>query len=605
MIKSYKDLYVDKSNKSMEQICSLSKWSYQKHQLFVQRWFKNSKNKKLLLFHGLGSGKTCSSIIVAKSLLKKNVKKVFVVTPASLKQNYINELLGPCGGFKSIPKNIHVLSYTKFINYVNNNKHSLNNSLVIIDEVQNIISSTGSTYQKFYNLLVTKKSKDIRIILLSGTPIFDKLSELALTINLLNTKDPLPVKNFYDKYVSNNTIINQDDLVSKIKPYISAFKGISPNAYATKKEHFILCPFSSFQEKSYMNSIEETNLNIFNNFSTAFLIGPRMASNIAYPDNSFGSSGRSNFTDKKLSKYFTPNKILKYSTKFHHCFNNILKASGPVFVYSNFVAAGGINDFILLLKNYGAVEWPQIDKKAPFSFGVFRSGFDKENKLLVDMFNNILNSDGSFIKVIIGSPAMKEGISLKNTRQVHILDPYWNNSRTSQIIGRAIRFCSHISLSPKQRFVDVFHYVSTLKSKNTSVDQKIIKISNDKFNLTSQLENILYKAAIDCSLFHNSNNILKSSCLNKDLLKSSLKKPYNKPSQLITKTKPSLKKLNTNVKKSKKPLGLNITIFSKNKNKKINFKSYPNLYKLIKKISYVDNNSNYANIKLISASVKK
>ena len=91
--------------------------------------------------------------------------------------------------------------------------------------------------------------------------------------------------------------------------------------------------------------------------------------------------------------------------------------------------------------------------------------------------------------------------------------------------------------------------------------------------------------------------------MSKNLVKSSPNKSELN-NKLITKTKPSLKKLNSNVKKSKNPLGLNITIFSKNKNKKINFKSYPHLYKLIKKISYVDNNSNYANIKLISALLK-
>lgn len=44
----------------------------------------------LLLFHGLGSGKTCSSIAVAESLMSN--KKVFILTPASLRENYIKEI---------------------------------------------------------------------------------------------------------------------------------------------------------------------------------------------------------------------------------------------------------------------------------------------------------------------------------------------------------------------------------------------------------------------------------------------------------------------------------------------------------------------------------
>ena len=41
----------------------------------------------LLLYHGLGSGKTCTSIGVAEGL--KTKKKIVVMTPASLEANYL------------------------------------------------------------------------------------------------------------------------------------------------------------------------------------------------------------------------------------------------------------------------------------------------------------------------------------------------------------------------------------------------------------------------------------------------------------------------------------------------------------------------------------
>ena len=44
----------------------------------------------LLLFHGLGSGKTCSSIAIAEGM--KSSKQIIVMTPASLRRNYIEEL---------------------------------------------------------------------------------------------------------------------------------------------------------------------------------------------------------------------------------------------------------------------------------------------------------------------------------------------------------------------------------------------------------------------------------------------------------------------------------------------------------------------------------
>ena len=44
----------------------------------------------LLLYHGLGSGKTCSSIAIAEGM--KGPKKIIIMTPKSLRRNYMEEL---------------------------------------------------------------------------------------------------------------------------------------------------------------------------------------------------------------------------------------------------------------------------------------------------------------------------------------------------------------------------------------------------------------------------------------------------------------------------------------------------------------------------------
>jgi hypothetical protein len=51
-----------------------------------------SPYRGILLYHGLGVGKTCASIAAAEGFLQRN-KKVFVLVPASLVQNYKNEIL--------------------------------------------------------------------------------------------------------------------------------------------------------------------------------------------------------------------------------------------------------------------------------------------------------------------------------------------------------------------------------------------------------------------------------------------------------------------------------------------------------------------------------
>ena len=44
----------------------------------------------ILLYHGLGAGKTCGSIAIAEAM--KSVKQVIIMTPASLRRNYLEEI---------------------------------------------------------------------------------------------------------------------------------------------------------------------------------------------------------------------------------------------------------------------------------------------------------------------------------------------------------------------------------------------------------------------------------------------------------------------------------------------------------------------------------
>ena len=62
------------------------------HQELVKQYLNSySPYRGLLLYHGLGSGKTCTSIGVIESM-KSTKKKIFILTPASLKKNYISQM---------------------------------------------------------------------------------------------------------------------------------------------------------------------------------------------------------------------------------------------------------------------------------------------------------------------------------------------------------------------------------------------------------------------------------------------------------------------------------------------------------------------------------
>jgi len=118
-----------------------------------------------------------------------------------------------------------------------------------------------------------------------------------------------------------------------------------------------------------------------------------------------------------------------------------------------------------------------------------------------------------------------EGINLRNTRYVHIMEPYWHPVRSEQVIGRARRICSHKNLPPALQSVEVFVYLMIfteaqlksdeaieLKRKDLSKalphlpqtsDQYLYEISEIKAGLTSQLTDAIKESAFDCYIYSN------------------------------------------------------------------------------------------------------
>ena len=108
---------------------------------------------------------------------------------------------------------------------------------------------------------------------------------------------------------------------------------------------------------------------------------------------------------------------------------------------------------------------------------VFNARFSEESNSFTDlpeeMSNTLVkagfkgNLHGELCRVFCITSAGAEGLSLRNVRRVHIMEPYWNPVRTDQVKGRAVRICSHIDLNysdiPEQneRTVEVFTYCST------------------------------------------------------------------------------------------------------------------------------------------------
>lgn len=64
-----------------------------KYQEFVRDYMRwQSPYRGLLIYHGLGSGKTCSAIAAAEALFSQGNRRIIVLTPASLQENFLKEI---------------------------------------------------------------------------------------------------------------------------------------------------------------------------------------------------------------------------------------------------------------------------------------------------------------------------------------------------------------------------------------------------------------------------------------------------------------------------------------------------------------------------------
>jgi superfamily II DNA or RNA helicase len=215
-------------NKNCNGIKKTGKFIPLEHQKNVTKYFLKGEYKGLLLFHELGSGKSCTSIMIADEMLRRgDINKVFIITPGSLRDGWVNEYCKVCGDNKKILNEKYVFMTYNYHGVLKNlDKYNFNKSLVIIDEVHNVINGVKNSISQIainddfnpileddINLdlmdienpdkIVEKKKEKTnmklnvsiynkimkskcRVLALSGTPIFKNIYEWPLLERLLN-----------------------------------------------------------------------------------------------------------------------------------------------------------------------------------------------------------------------------------------------------------------------------------------------------------------------------------------------------------------------------------------------------------------------------------
>jgi superfamily II DNA or RNA helicase len=194
---------------------------------------------------------------------------------------------------------------------------------------------------------------------------------------------------------------------------------------------------------------------------------------------------------------------------------------GPAMVYSFFNAVEGVGLFSKVLEAHGFVEYgpgdtdkPQDLIRAP-RFAFVKGGMNPMYKSrIMRVFNSKQNAHGQLIRVIFVTQAAAEGISLFHLRQVHIMEPHWENTMIDQVIGRAFRLRSHRYLEDKEeRHVRVFMYRAlTANMLAGTADGLVQQLADRKTALLDQLKTCRAVAAVDCML-NSDYNKLNVPCL--------------------------------------------------------------------------------------------
>ncbi len=513
-------------DKTIEQLCSSGKRSMEllEHQKLIRNYLSPfTPYRNLLLIAEPGTGKTLSAIAVADGYTQ--VRPVHVFLESSVYHNFIGEYSRfykkPLNHLEFNIKTLGIL--TRETQQLLSNetgiseiKRKYSNSLIIVDEVHNLredlVESDSQTTIKRYDAIyaIVALADNCKLLLMSATPMYDSPREIVSLMNLFILNEQSGINSIES---TKQFVISQDQVFddnNKLKPqgikllqkyfrgavsYLSHDERTYPTQSFPKESQdfgilktikLIDCPMSDLHKEFYLKRIHE-NISRVRQYSDVY---------------------DTRITKESLTYSALANSQTSISGKFFKLLQNIKKTTGTMFVYSDYKKSV-LDRIKLMLQVNGYTEYDE-KKPSPKSF-IYLQG-DTNSSLrskLIETFNSVDNKNGNIIRIIIGSSVLKEGITLKNIRTVHILEPWYNVSRLVQIWGRAIRACSHIGLPESKRNVEIYLYASTFGTNNVKDSYTTGKSSYDlywyyhseqKQFAIDKVIHVLRGLAVDCSI---------------------------------------------------------------------------------------------------------
>lgn len=407
------------------------------------------EDPRLLVYHGLGSGKSLSALAAAEAAKTRYGEDYGVVVPASLRGNFQKEIAKFTRG--SDPE---IMSYTGL---GMGKKFKKPPDTLIMDEAARLRNPEAASTRAATE--AARQAK--RLLLLTGTPITNEPSDLASLLSMLHKQNISP-EQFEEKYVGYKKVgpgwagwfrgakpgekpyvKNEDELRKLLRGKVDYQPSKTPEGVNVNEE-VVRVPLSPAQEKLQkavrtrippgflwkldqefpLSRDELAKLN-------SFLTGLRQVS----------LSTQSFRKDKDVLKAFDQ------SSKLQKAYEDLQQTlqSDPrkkAIIYSNFIDSG--------LKPYAAAL-----ERAKVPYGIFHGSIPvKTRQQALKEYN-----EGKLRALLLG-PAAAEGISTKGTSLIQLLDPHWNEARLQQARGRGLRFDSHVGLPEDLKNVIVRRYLT-------------------------------------------------------------------------------------------------------------------------------------------------
>lgn len=426
-----------------------------------------------LALHGVGSGKTLEYIAAQDEL---GVPADFVV-PAPLQQNLAKEYVKHTAGK---PDDVRVRSYEKAV------RGGLNtDGLVVFDEAhRGRNAGTGAS-----KLLREARKAPYRL-LGTGTAVYNQPWDLAAPLNAAAGAPVVPDDPglFKEKFVGKEAIKpgfwnrvrgmkpvevpvlkNRQALIDAAKGYVDVHKGgVGPDFPRRVDEEFDV-PMSEKQHQMYR--FHEGPMPWY--LRAKIRSGLPMSKQESQELNAFqGALRQTSNTPRPYVEGMSDDEENENTPKIQMMVKNLLasRQKDPNFrgvVYSNYLS-GGLNPYSRALQA----------AKVPHNLFTGETAA-KDRDRIVNEYN-----DGKS-PVLLISGAGSEGLDLKGTKMVQLMEPHWNRSRLEQAVGRGVRYKSHAHLPENEREVRVQRYFSAFpktfanKLRLTTPDKTVERYMHD------------------------------------------------------------------------------------------------------------------------------